>query len=784
MGANHATTNDIDALEPPSGLQTIFDHAAIGLVQGTVEGRILLINNRLCEMLGYTSEELLANPSAMLGHPDDRERTRQMLERVARGEVESFTLDKRYVRKDGTSLWTSVSVSSIRKGGQMDTIVAIVQDISERKAAEEAYRRSVERLRQVYELSAAVAQASDAVSVYDLALKGLRDTLSVNRAAVLLADADGVMRFKAWFGIDDAYRAMAEGHSPWPADATDPLPVLVPDVAEDPHLSPLKDHIMGHGIRALGFIPLVYEARLLGKLMVYFDDPHEFQPEEVQVAQTVANHVAFAIARKAAEEKLRLYQKIVQNSVDGIAIISPDGHYVEQNQAHEELLGYGMTDLQEATPAIHLGDEAYAHVAQNLSARGVFRGETRSRRKDGREIDVEIAAFEVLDGQGDVQCYVGIKREISQRKDAERKLRESEVRFRTMANSAPIMLWVADESGSCTWLNNRWLEFTGRDMEQDLGVGWLENVHPEDRQQVEGIYRQALAERAPFAAEYRLLRQDGEYRWVFDHGAPRITPDGTFEGHIGSCTDITERREAHDNMERLNATLEQHVRERTAELTAANDELQGFTYSVSHDLRAPLRGIMASSRILLEECSEKLTDDQRRLLERQAQNAKKLGDLIDDLLKLSRIGRQEMVRSQVDVSAMAEEIAADLRSREWPCEIAFDIRAGLQAMADQKLLKFVLLNLLENACKFSPQGGTVEVGQENGAFYVRDSGIGFDMQYAGKLFLPFERLVRDSDFPGTGIGLANVKRIVERHGGMVWAESQPGSGSVFWFTLG
>jgi PAS domain S-box-containing protein len=230
----------------------------------------------------------------------------------------------------------------------------------------------------------------------------------------------------------------------------------------------------------------------------------------------------------------------------------------------------------------------------------------------------------------------------------------------------------------------------------------------------------------------------------------------------------------------LNVELERRVEERTRELQAANQELEGFTYSVSHDLRAPLRAIIASSMILREDFGSVLPKDASEQLIRQAEAAKKLGTLIDELLRLSRLGRAELVRSEIDLSAMAAELAKE-QSRP---DITFQIDPDLKLFGDPRLLRLVLWNLIDNAAKFSPKGGTIHVGQRaDGTYFVADEGIGFDMQYAHKLFLPFERLHRDDEFAGTGIGLANVQRIVNRHGGRVWAESERGKGSTFYFSM-
>jgi two-component system, sensor histidine kinase and response regulator len=245
-----------------------------------------------------------------------------------------------------------------------------------------------------------------------------------------------------------------------------------------------------------------------------------------------------------------------------------------------------------------------------------------------------------------------------------------------------------------------------------------------------------------------------------------------------------ERELEQERLKALQSELELRVAERTAQLVAANAEMEAFCYSVSHDLRAPLRAIMSTSMILLQETQEKLSSDEIDQLRRQSNAAKRLGSLIDDLLQLSRLGRKKLEINRVDISVMSAEIAADLSVRYSDSAICVNIQPDLVADADQGLIRIMLHNLLDNAFKYSPQGGEISVGRdETGAFFVADPGIGFEMKYAKKLFLPFERLVLDKEFPGTGIGLAIVQRIIQRHGGRVWAEGTPGKGACFRFTL-
>jgi len=264
-------------------------------------------------------------------------------------------------------------------------------------------------------------------------------------------------------------------------------------------------------------------------------------------------------------------------------------------------------------------------------------------------------------------------------------------------------------------------------------------------------------------------------------------PAGEINGILVHGVDVTEQVLAQREVERLNIELEERVKERTLQLQAINQEMEGFTYSVSHDLRAPLRAIVSSSMILLRDYEAQLDANARHELGRQAAAANKLAVLIDDLLKLSRLTRQEMRKEQIEVSALTREVAEELTTHNSDNQCEVSIEPGMLAVADPATLRLLLVNLLENACKFSPSGGLVEVGwtatETPPVFWVKDHGVGFDMRYVDKIFLPFERLVPDHEYPGSGIGLANVKRIVERHGGRIWANSILGDGATFFFTL-
>jgi light-regulated signal transduction histidine kinase (bacteriophytochrome) len=269
-----------------------------------------------------------------------------------------------------------------------------------------------------------------------------------------------------------------------------------------------------------------------------------------------------------------------------------------------------------------------------------------------------------------------------------------------------------------------------------------------------------------------------------------LIPRGQLPPLLGDISlDVTEIRQAEGKVRQLNTELEQRVVERTAQLETANQELEAFSYSVSHDLRAPLRAMDGFSMALLEDCAGKLDETAQNHLRRIRAGSQRMAELIDDLLNLSQVTRTEMRRERVDLTAMAAEIGAGFQRAHPDRKVKSVVAPALAADADARMLRMVLNNLLDNAWKFTAkhEKARIEVGvrEQDGqcVFFVRDNGAGFDMAYAGRLFGAFQRLHSTEEFEGTGIGLAIVQRIIHRHGGRVWAEGTVGQGTTVYFTL-
>lgn len=370
--------------------------------------------------------------------------------------------------------------------------------------------------------------------------------------------------------------------------------------------------------------------------------------------------------------------------------------------------------------------------------------------------------------RGSVGAFV----EVTAIEAVSRDLRASEQKFLALAEASPSFIWTTDGSGKFTYISSNWRVLSNLPLATADDQVWS-LVHPDDRQTAPDRLRAAISAELPYAIVIRLVDRTGDYRWYELRAAPQRDSTEKIVGWSGLTIDV------HDRVER-ELELETRVNERTAALQAANLEMEGFTYSIAHDLRAPLRAISSYAKILSDECADILTQEHRRILLRQEVNAKKLAQLIDDLLRYSRIGRLDLERRTIDLTELCHEVIRSTYSEN----VTFTVQESLYTVGDPSLVRLLLENLFDNAVKYSPNGGLISFGCEEGAFVVSDQGIGFDTRYAEQIFKPFERLHRDDAYPGTGIGLANVKRIVERHEGKVWVESNLNRGSRFYFTLG
>lgn len=373
---------------------------------------------------------------------------------------------------------------------------------------------------------------------------------------------------------------------------------------------------------------------------------------------------------------------------------------------------------------------------------------------------------------------------------AEAASRQNDQRFRATFEQAAVGVAHVDLEGRFLVVNQRYADIVGRTREELMGCTFQQITHPEDLSTDLGhLGRLLKGAIATYSMEKRYVRKDASLVWV--NLTVSLVRDDAFAPmyFIAVVEDISLRKRTQAQVLELNASLEQRVADRTAELQAANKDMEAFSYSVSHDLRAPLRGMNGFSEALLEDYAGQLDARGQDYLGRIGRAAQNMGKLIDDLLALSRVTRSEMTFDAVDLGALARKVIAELQPLQAGRAVEWEIGDPLRGRGDARLLGLVLVNLLANALKFTGERehARIEFGERaEGAervFFVRDNGAGFDMAHAGRLFGAFQRLHSVQEFPGTGIGLATVQRIIRRHGGRVWAEGQPGKGATFFFTL-
>jgi PAS domain S-box-containing protein len=499
--------------------------------------------------------------------------------------------------------------------------------------------------------------------------------------------------------------------------------------------------------------------------------------------------------RKAAEEKLKASTKEVIDlklALDEhaiVAITDPQGKITYVNDkfcaisrySRDELLGQ---DHRIINSGYH--PKEFIHELWTTIARGkVWHGEIKNKAKDGTFYWVDTTIVPFLNEQGKPRQYVAIRADITELKRAE----EAAAQLAAIVTSSDDAIVGKDLRGVVTSWNDGAVRLFGYPASEMIGQPITRLIPPERQMEETEILGQIKRGENVRHFETVRVRKDGSAINISVTVSAIRNQAGKIIGASKVARDITEQKAAEETIRQLNTDLEQRVKERTAQLETANRELEAFSYSVSHDLRAPLRAIDGFSQAVLEDFGPKLPDEGRRYLQTIRYSAQQMGALIDDLLAFARLNRQEMNKRPIDTGRLVRSTLDEL-GFPWPNR-SVEVRIGdLPASSgDPVLLKQVWMNLLSNALKYTGkrEKAALEIGcmktDEADTFFVRDNGTGFDMRYANKLFGVFQRLHRVEDYEGTGVGLAIVQRIVHRHGGRVWAEAAVDRGATFYFTL-
>jgi PAS domain S-box-containing protein len=496
------------------------------------------------------------------------------------------------------------------------------------------------------------------------------------------------------------------------------------------------------------------------------------------------------IAEKDADELRSRLAAIVASSDDAIISKTLDGIIMTWNEGASRIFGYTPEEaigkpVTILIPPDRLNEEPNI-LARLRRGERVDHFETLRVRKDGGLVDISLTISPVRNAAGDIIGASKIARDISEQKRALETLRVTNERFRLMADSAPVLIWMAEQSKGRNWFNRTWLEFTGRTLEQEQGFGWTQNVHEDDLARCLQLYAEGFDTRKPFRAEYRIRRADGMARWIIEQAAPLFEGvSGSFSGYIGSCVDITESKLLQSEREET-LKAERAAREEAERVGRLKDE---FLATVSHELRTPLNAILGWATLLrrLQPGSE----DHSRGLETIERNARVQGQIIADLLDMSRIisGKVQLDVQSLDlgevINAALDAVKLSIEAKKQRLRVTLDARAG-RLRGDAGRLQQVFWNLLTNAVKFTPSGGRIDVVMERVNSHVEvsveDSGSGIKPEFLAFVFDRFRQADSSTTrrHGGLGLGLSIVKHLVELHGGSVRVKSAgEGKGSTF-----
>ncbi|MFN6562179.1 MAG: PAS domain S-box protein [Nostoc sp. ChiSLP01] len=770
------------------------------------ENRLIYVSPSYEQVWGRSAREIYTDLSHFVEfiHRDDRQRIQAGWEQRIQGELSQ---EYRVIRPDGSIVWIRDRGFPIHDAqGELLYLGGIAEDITERKQTE---LMLVEQ-KKLLELIASGHPLNECLKAVCASVSHLNPR---TRACILVPDAQRkrfqysiAPDFPPSFGqglqdapinnvcLDTCAQAVFGGQ-----------PIICADIANDEEWSQeWRNLYMAHGVLACYSQPVVDTNNVpVSSLMLCFDEARMPSDWEYQLADfgTQITSIIFERDRSmlALHESEHRYRMLFESIDEGFCLCEmlfdengkpTDYRFLEVNQVFEMMTGLKEVVGKTARELVPNLEESWFEIYGRVVLTGEpVRFEEQSVAMN-RWFDVN--AFRVGDPHS--RKFAILFANISDRKQTEKALLESEERFRNMADNAPVMVWVTDPTGYCTYLSQSWYEFTGQTEEIGLGFGWTNAVHPEDRESARNIFLGATDRHEAFSLEYRLRRKDGEYRWAIDAASPWFGVDGEFKGYIGSVIDISDRKRAEQEREQL-LLLEQAAREEAERANRVKDE---FLAIVSHELRSPLSPILGWSKLLQTRTLNQAKTDQA--LSIITRNATLQAQLIEDLLDISKIlrGKLSLNFSLVDLAStiLAAMETVRLAAEAKSIEIHTILQPDLElALGDPSRLQQVIWNLLSNAIKFTPPGGRVEVklssvadeqpqitNEKFAQIIVSDTGKGIRPDFLPHVFEHFcqEDAATTRKFGGLGLGLAIVRHLVELHGGTVQAHSLgEGKGATF-----
>lgn len=645
----------------------------------------------------------------------------------------------------------------------------------------------------LYELTATIATSDSPEAVFDLALQCLCDVLRVQRSAILIADEQGIFRFRSWWKLSDSYRITVDGHSPWQAGDPNPQPVLVPDVRDDESLAPFHAALESEGIVALAFIPLVGRDGLFGKFMLYYAEPHPFTRGELVIARTIAAQVAFAIEHDQALNLRRRTNQILsarertinamfRSPVVGVAEITPQGQFVTVNDRFCELAGRTRAELVNDLDCIvitHEEDQAATRrCLESLSAgEEHFTFEKRYVRPDGSITWVAKSVSAIRDEPGGpLRGAIAVATDVTERKLHEEKIRQSEARYRSLIESLGVAVYTTDEAGRITLYNREAETIWGRKPEpQDRWTGSQRIFHPNGSEipPEECPMAVALKERRPVRnIDIIVERPDGSRANILPYPTPLFDFFGRLTGAVNVLVDITALKLAESGLQ---------------EALRAKDDFLG---QISHELKNPVTQIGGYSDLILKRKEDLPEADMMEALYEIRVQTARVQRLIENMLVLSRVERGVMPGTEPHLlQRVIQQPIEEFRQRFPRAELIQEIPADLPPVdTSASTIDQVTWNLLTNAQKYGPATGPIVVR----AWYtdgevsvsVRDYGPGIPQEELQRLAEPYFRSSNTAAHAaGLGLGLSVCRRLLSAQNGRLWARRAEGPGMEFGFTL-
>jgi PAS domain S-box-containing protein len=497
-----------------------------------------------------------------------------------------------------------------------------------------------------------------------------------------------------------------------------------------------------------------------------------------------------------------LLRAIIDNISEGISIADASGNFIYASEFANKIYNSGPTDgVPTEEWSTYIGifrpDEKTLIPVEELPLWQALEGKKIRdfpmfiRNKGTPQgVHIRCSCLPLYDEQNRLLGVMVLTQDVDRQHKIEADKQRAEQRFRLIVETAQEGVWTIDTEWRTTYVNHYMANMLGYTVEEMTGRHLFSFVAPESQEPARKSLEQGAQAPRAHAKDRAFLRKDGSLLWTSVSTTPMFDEEGHYIGSLAMVTDITQRRAAEEQVRQLNAELERRIAERTAQLEFSNRELEAFAYTVAHDLRSPLRSIASFSDALAEDCACEINPVGQDYLRRITGGARRMAELIDGLLALSRINSTALTARQCDLSAMARTVLEQLQALQPGRSVRVTIQEGLMDQGDPQLLRSVFENLLGNAWKFTRERPQAEIefsatrGERGRWIYrVRDNGAGFDMAFRDKLFGVFQRLHSQQEFEGNGVGLATVQRIIRRHGGRIWGEGQPGQGASFFFTL-